>query len=178
MSQPDARPVGPPVHLPEPYEGLEEVYIAMGSNLGDRAKNIHAALEKMRGFVHLEALSFLYETAPHYNADQPPYYNCAAKVRTILEPDELLRRLKEVEAALGREPSFVRNTPRTIDLDIVFYGSRTVILSTLVIPHPQMHERDFVVGPLMECAPAHPPLTHRAQLVSFACPRKQRANRC
>jgi len=101
----------------------------------------------------------VYETEPWGYADQPPFLNMALCAATDLSPRDLLGRLKDIEATLGRIPSF-RNGPRLIDLDILFYDDLVLDTPALVIPHPRLHERAFVLIPLAEIAPGlvHPAL--------------------
>jgi dihydropteroate synthase/2-amino-4-hydroxy-6-hydroxymethyldihydropteridine diphosphokinase len=135
------------------------VYIALGSNLGDRAANLHAALVALREHVVVEATSFMVETAPAYVTDQPYFLNAVCRVRTALEPLDLLHLVKQLEQQLGRTPS-IRFGPRVIDLDILLYDSIQIDLPPLTIPHPRMQERAFVLAPLCDLAPdlQHPVL--------------------
>jgi 2-amino-4-hydroxy-6-hydroxymethyldihydropteridine diphosphokinase len=128
------------------------VYLALGSNLGDRAANLRAALKALEPGVHVLAASSIYETPPWGFTEQPAFLNMAIKAETSLSPEALLQHLKELEARLGREASF-RYGPRKIDLDILFYDD--LILNqdeALVIPHPRLHERAFVLAPLADVA--------------------------
>ncbi len=140
--------------------GYTVVYIGLGSNLGDRAANLRGALEALRRREDIEVVevSPFQETEP-VGPPQPRYLNAAARVRTPLSPRELLEVLQEVEEQFGRERS-VRWGPRTLDLDILLYGERIVDQPDLRIPHPRMHERRFVLGPLRKIAPeaVHPVL--------------------
>ena len=126
-------------------------YIALGSNLGDRAAHIHAALDDLATYARVEATSFLYDTPPAYVLDQPRFLNAACKVRTQIGPRDLLDRLKAAERRLGRIPT-VPNSPRTIDLDILFYDDAVVQDGDLAIPHPRLAERDFVLQPMRDLA--------------------------
>ena len=128
------------------------VHLALGSNLGDRAANLEAAIAALPPAVDVTRCSAVYETEPEYVTDQPAFLNMAVCGDTSLEPAELLERLKAIERALGRMPAR-RYGPRTIDLDIVFFGDRIVATSGLVIPHPRMAERLFVLKPLSDIAP-------------------------
>ncbi len=135
-------------------------YLSLGSNLGDRLQQLRgavAALEKAG--VSLPALSPVYETAPWGHTDQPPFLNMAAAARTNLPPLELLRLLKQIERELGRQPA-ERWGPRLIDIDLLFYDDQVVEEDELVVPHPRLHERAFVLVPLAEIAPdfRHPRL--------------------
>lgn len=130
------------------------VYFGLGSNLGNRLENLKRAvamLAQAHGLSDFEA-SRVYETEPWGLVDQPPFLNCVIRASTILEPAEILRTARSVEDALGRERS-VRWGPRTIDIDILIVDDLTVETEELVIPHPRMWERAFVLIPLMDLAP-------------------------
>lgn len=129
-----------------------EVYIGIGSNLGDREGNIKNALLDIAKIGKITRKSSLYETEPMGYKDQPAFLNCVISVDTNIEPKNLLTILKKIEKRLGRENTF-KNGPRTIDLDILLYGNRIVGQSDLKIPHPRMGERKFVLTPLREIAP-------------------------
>jgi 2-amino-4-hydroxy-6-hydroxymethyldihydropteridine diphosphokinase len=132
--------------------GGHSVYLALGSNLGDRRANLRAAVERMREQVVVERVSSVYETEPAYLLDQPRFLNAALRGRTALAPPALLAFLKEIERALGRAAG-ARFGPRAIDLDILLYGDLALTTDTLTIPHPRMAERPFVLVPLAELAP-------------------------
>ncbi len=134
-----------------------DIFFAIGTNLGDRFANLRAALRSLPPDVELVAVSRIFETPPWGFADQPAFLNMAVHVRTRLEPESLLRKLKTLEVELGREQTF-RWGPRLIDLDILFYDDLVLDTPPLVIPHPRLHERAFVLVPLMDIAPdlAHP----------------------
>lgn len=136
---------------------MTEIFLALGSNLGDRAANLEAAIAALPPDVDVLARSPVYETDPRYVTDQPRFLNMALRGETTLDPAALLRRLKQIEAALGRTPT-VRFGPRVIDLDILFYGDELVETPDLMVPHPSMQERAFVLRPLADLAPAkrHP----------------------
>jgi 2-amino-4-hydroxy-6-hydroxymethyldihydropteridine diphosphokinase len=138
------------------------VYIALGTNLGDRSGNLRAAIHALAPDVTVLAESHIYETPPWGYEDQPPFLNMVVKAETDLEPGALLRHLKGLEADLGREKS-IRWGPRLIDLDILFYDDRVIQSPPLVIPHPRLHERGFVLVPLADVAPEfmHPVLGKR-----------------
>ena len=126
-------------------------YLGIGSNLGNRRTNIKKALEylnKIRG-VKVEKVSRLYETKAQGGPPQGKFLNGAVKINTSLSPTTLLKKLKKIEKDLGRTNT-VRFGPRTIDLDILFYGTRIIKSRTLEIPHPRMFEREFVLKPLRE----------------------------
>lgn len=138
-----------------------KVYIAIGSNLGNRAENCARAMEligRIRG-AEVAGKSSLYETEPWGVTGQGRFINAAVEVRTSLEPEDLLRALKSIEAVMGRKDAG-RWGPRVIDLDIIFYGDMVVEKEGLTIPHPRLLERAFVLVPLNEIAPdlVHPVL--------------------
>ncbi|KAI9175818.1 trifunctional dihydropteroate synthetase [Blastocladiella emersonii ATCC 22665] len=130
------------------------VYLALGSNLGDRAGHIHRALRLVveRATAILADTSFLYETPAMYVTDQPAFLNAAAKIYTPLSPLDLLDALKSIEADMGRTDTG-RNGPRPIDLDILLYNDVVMNTPRLEIPHPRIAEREFVLRPLAEYAP-------------------------
>jgi 2-amino-4-hydroxy-6-hydroxymethyldihydropteridine diphosphokinase len=130
----------------------ETIYLAIGSNLGDRQANLAAAQELLRPYVTVELVSSLYETEAAYVTDQPNFLNGALRGRTELEPEALLDALKEIEAALGRTAG-PRYGPRPADLDILIYGDRVINTPRLIVPHLLMAERPFVLVPLAEIAP-------------------------
>jgi 2-amino-4-hydroxy-6-hydroxymethyldihydropteridine diphosphokinase len=134
-----------------------DVYLAIGTNLGDRLANLRAALRSLPPDVRPVSVSRIFETPPWGFTDQPAFLNMAVHARTTLEPESLLRRLKTLEVELGREPGF-RWGPRLIDLDILFYDDLILDSPPLVIPHKRLHERAFVLVPLMDIAPdfVHP----------------------
>ncbi|XP_024367170.1 folate synthesis bifunctional protein isoform X2 [Physcomitrium patens] len=129
----------------------EEVVIAIGSNIGDRIANFNRALELMRasGIQAIRHAS-LYESAPAYVTDQPLFLNSAVSAITSLDPHSLLRTLKDIESELGRTSGGIRYGPRPLDLDIIFYGNRSVTTETLEIPHARFLERPFVLAPLAD----------------------------
>lgn len=128
------------------------VYLALGSNLGDRRANLAAAVARLAPQLAVERVSSLYETEPAYLLEQPRYLNAALRGRTTLEPHALLALLKQIERELGRAGG-VRFGPRVADLDLLLYGQQTIASQTLTVPHPRMHERPFVLVPLAEIAP-------------------------
>ncbi len=130
----------------------QTIYLALGSNLGDRRSNLAAALQRLREVMEIDAVSSIYETAPVGYTDQPRFFNIVCAGKTKLSPQELLGYAKDAEAFLGRQPSF-RNGPRPIDIDIVFYGNEQIQDEDLTVPHPRLRERAFVLAPLAELAP-------------------------
>jgi 2-amino-4-hydroxy-6-hydroxymethyldihydropteridine diphosphokinase len=136
---------------------MHTAYIALGTNLGNRLANLKAALSAFTPQMTVTAKSHVYETPPWGYTDQPAFLNQAVKVETYLAPEALLRHLKRLEVALGRDPSFP-NGPRLIDLDLLFYDDVVLETPALRIPHPRLHERAFVLVPLNDIAPelVHP----------------------
>ena len=128
------------------------VYLALGSNLGDREENLREAISSLSPQMVVKAKSHIYETPPWGYEDQPKFLNQVLKVQTYLEPEPLLKHVKRLEIALGRKASF-RNGPRLIDIDILFYDDRVLNTPLLTLPHPRLHERGFVLLPMMDIAP-------------------------
>ena len=136
---------------------MAKVYLGLGSNLGDRAATLRAAIDTLAGLGRVVRLSRIYETAPLYVLDQPAFLNMAACLDGPLPPPDLLARLKELEESLGRVASR-RFGPRLIDLDILLYDDQVVNSPLLTIPHPRLTERRFALAPLADIAAAfvHP----------------------
>jgi 2-amino-4-hydroxy-6-hydroxymethyldihydropteridine diphosphokinase len=128
------------------------VYLALGSNLGNRAANLKEALAALPPQMEVKSKSKIYETPPWGYIDQQKFLNMAVKVTTYLDPEPLLKHLKRLEVALGRKETF-QNGPRVIDMDILLYDDRILESPVVRIPHPRMHERGFVLLPLMDIAP-------------------------
>jgi len=128
-------------------------YLGLGANLGDARQTLEHALSALRATPGIKTLraSSLYRSAP-VDASGPDFLNAVAEVRTTLTAPALLQRLHAIEAAHGRLRPY-RNAPRTLDLDLLCYGGQTITLPGLHVPHPRMHERAFVLLPLMELAP-------------------------
>ena len=129
------------------------VYLSLGANLGDRLANLRLALTRLQTLARLEEVSSLYETEPQGVSDQPLFLNAVCRVSTGLEPQALLRFLKNVERETGRQPGGERWGPRPIDLDILLYDDRVLDAPELTVPHPRLAERAFVLVPLCELAP-------------------------
>lgn len=141
------------------------VYVAMGSNLGDRAGNLRAAergLASLPGTVLVRVSGYHETPAEGGPPGQGPFLNAAAAVETALEPPALLAELLRIEREAGRDRSRdqVRWGPRPLDLDVLLYGDRVIDQPGLIVPHPRMHRRRFVLAPLAEIAPhaVHPVL--------------------
>lgn len=133
------------------------VYLGLGSNLGNRQANLDKALDFLSRRIRVEEVSSVYDTEPIGNIEQPHFLNMVCQVYTNLAPNELLTLAKGIERKLGRV-STKFNAPRPIDIDILFYGDRVIETPELVIPHPRLTERAFVLIPLAEIAPdlVHP----------------------
>lgn len=129
------------------------VYVTFGSNQGERKENILSAIDLMeKKQMEFLRISTMYETAPYGLKEQPKFMNCAALIKTTCAPMELMDTLLDIEKVLGR----VRNVkwgPRTIDIDIIFYDNKIINFVDLIIPHPDMQNREFVLRPLAEIAP-------------------------
>ena len=135
------------------------VLIALGTNLDDRLQNLQTALEKLRSFIDIQRRSSIYETEPWGYSEQPPFLNQVILGTSELGAEALLGALKDIEADMGRRPTF-RYGPRLIDLDLLFYDDLVWHTGDLIIPHPRLQERPFVLVPLAEIAPEweHPVL--------------------
>ena len=133
------------------------VYLALGSNMGNRLSNLKAAVVNLTPQMTVKQKSSVYETPPWGFTEQDAFLNQVVKVTTYLEPEALLRHLKRMETALGRVPNF-QNGPRVIDIDILFFDKMIINTPPLVVPHPRLHERAFVLVPLAEIEPdfVHP----------------------
>lgn len=129
----------------------EKVYLALGSNVGDRERNLHAAMERISqtSSVVFRRASGIYETEPVGYTEQGRFLNMVISVETDLEPLELLKNTQEIEHSLKRTRE-IHWGPRIIDIDILMYGNQRINLPELVIPHPEMHKRAFVLIPLRD----------------------------
>jgi 2-amino-4-hydroxy-6-hydroxymethyldihydropteridine diphosphokinase len=155
---------------------MEQVFLSLGSNLGDRLAHLRQAIRSVGGFAEITALSDAYETEPVEFTAQPWFMNAVVALRfkdaagdasSADAPQQLLERLMAIELAMGRRrvpEDFIPKGPRVIDLDIVLYGSRVIRAPALTVPHPAMHLRRFVLQPLAEIAPGveHPILRQSA----------------
>ncbi len=141
---------------------MATAYLSFGANLGHPREQIERGMKELeaRGVLPIRRSSW-YETEPVGRSDQPWFQNCVAEVETSLTPDDLLRVCKEAEKAVGRVPS-ARFGPRHLDIDILLYEDQVIQSDALTIPHPRMHERRFVLVPLLEIAPdLKHPVTHQ-----------------
>jgi 2-amino-4-hydroxy-6-hydroxymethyldihydropteridine diphosphokinase len=151
---------------------MHNVYLGLGTNLGDRRGNLSEALQRLQSLGTIEKVSRCYETKPVGYEEQPDFLNLTCLVTTALSPSQLLHCLKDIEQQMGRETSF-RNAPRPIDLDILLFDDLLINSTELTIPHPRMSERAFVLVPLADIAPeiVHPilHLTIREMLERIDC---------
>jgi 2-amino-4-hydroxy-6-hydroxymethyldihydropteridine diphosphokinase len=128
------------------------VYLSLGSNVGDRAANLRTALLGLEAFGKVTAVSSFYETEPIELVAQPWFLNCAVKLDTEKMPRQLLAAVLELEREMGRRRT-QKKGPRNIDIDILLFGNSVIKARGLAIPHPALHERRFVLEPLVEIAP-------------------------
>lgn len=142
-------------------------FLCAGSNLGDKTANCRRGIDALvhTGKTRLVALSRFYRTEPVDYADQDWFVNVVAKVATTETPGALLRILKTIEVGMGRQSGGIRFGPRVLDLDILFYGDRIINTPELVVPHPRLHKRHFVLKPFCDIDPAivHPTLRRTVQ---------------
>lgn len=138
---------------------MQAIYLGLGTNLGDRAANLQAAVIGLAKELVITAVSPLYQTAPWGVTDQPDFINMCLAAETELSPIELLTFIKDLEVEIGRLPS-KRWGPRLIDIDLLFYANQILETENLKIPHPELAERAFVLCPLADIAPnfVHPVL--------------------
>lgn len=143
---------------------MARVYLALGTNMGEREYNLVQAIQELTPYVHLTQSSAVYETEPWGMTEQPPFLNMVVEGETILGPSDLLSHLKAIEKSMGRV-QVGRYGPRIIDLDILFYDDLVLEdlqpdSAELEIPHPRLAERRFVLVPLVQIAPnlIHPSL--------------------
>ena len=130
----------------------KRVYLSLGSNVGDRAKNLRAAIDELpHAGVAVTKVSSFYETEPVDLREQPWFLNCAVEAETHFNAITLLRALREIETKMGSK-KLVAKGPRLIDMDILLYGQETIDTPELQVPHPRMHLRRFVLVPLAEIA--------------------------
>lgn len=146
------------------------VYIGLGANLGEPQRQIQLALEMLTSQLGPLQLSSLYQTRPLGDANQPDFLNMAVMATTHLGTKELMNLLLSIEVALGRQRQ-QKNAPRLIDLDLLLYGTLWLQTPHLVLPHPQLHQRDFVLQPLLDLNPQllHPTRMQPLQTLLQQC---------
>ena len=142
---------------------MTPVYLAIGSNLGDRKKHLIDAINLLHSYAAVEAIAPLYETSAYGMTDQPSFLNSALRIKTKQKPEELLATLKEIEKKVGRKKR-VRWGPREIDLDIIFFDDLILNSPDLFIPHPDFHNRRFVLKPLRDLDPDFISPSHRKSI--------------
>ena len=130
----------------------KQVYLSLGSNVGERAANLRTAIARLGKLGRVTAVSSFYETEPVEFAAQPWFLNCAVELDTEKMPKQLLAAILDIEKEMGRR-RVQKKGPRTLDIDILLFGNSIIKMQGLTIPHPAMHERRFVLEPLAEIAP-------------------------
>ena len=143
-----------------------EYFLSLGSNLGDKKKNLEEALRELEKFSVILKKSSIYETEPVGFEWQDDFFNLAVKIKSELPPQELIKKTQAVERRMGRKKNF-KNGPRKIDLDIIFCDELILDLPKLKIPHPEAAKREFVLAPIVEIEPdkIHPVLGLRMREV-------------
>ena len=139
MNSPDSLPLTP-------------AFLSIGANVGNKLANIGLAIRRLGATdgIFIETLSKFYKTAPQNYTDQDWFVNAAIKITTVYSPEQLLEVLQTIERELDPDGKPFRFGPRRIDLDIIFYGQKVMKTATLVLPHPRIHERAFVLKPLCD----------------------------
>ncbi len=133
----------------------EKVFLSLGSNLGNREANLVASISAMETYYEISDIqsASYYETPPLVNTDQPKFLNTVIGLKTDFTPFELLDTTRKIETMLGRSPQREKNQPRTIDIDILVFGTSVIETAELIIPHPEIPFRRFVLVPFNEIAP-------------------------
>lgn len=151
---------------------MNRVYLSIGSNLGQRKKNLEKAVKLLQtNNDSIVASSPVYETEPWGNPDQPKFLNQVVELSTDLEPESLLNKIHGIEEKCGRKHSGIIYSPRTLDIDILFYNSVIFTTDRLIIPHPLLHQRLFVLAPMADIAPEykHPVLGKTIRELTKRC---------
>jgi 2-amino-4-hydroxy-6-hydroxymethyldihydropteridine diphosphokinase len=148
------------VTLPSKKPMMHQAFVSVGSNLGDKIENCQKGINGLLadGRSVLVRSSSFYRTSPVDYEDQDWFVNLVVKIKTTLNPFDLLDKLRDIEKEVGRKTSTVRFGPRVLDLDIIFYDDQVIQTHTLEIPHPRMHKRRFVLKPICDIEPSmmHP----------------------
>ncbi len=154
------------------------VYLSLGSNIGDRESHLRDAIRRLEAVGHVVAVSSLYETEPVEVTDQAWFLNCAIALDTTETPEQLMPALLSIEQEMGRQRTQDKG-PRNIDIDILLAGDTVINTPALTIPHPDMHQRRFVLEPLAEIAPdaCHPVLKKAVRQLLAALPAGQAVRR-
>lgn len=154
------------------------VYLSLGSNLGDRSLNLRQAIDKLGELGKVAAVSSFYDTEPVELTSQPWFLNCVAKLDTEKMPRQLMAAILAIEQQMGRQRKQQKG-PRTIDIDILFFGSSIIDIPSVTVPHPKLHERRFVLEPLAEIAPEvrHPIFKRSVRELRDALPAGQTVKR-
>lgn len=153
-------------------------YLSLGSNLGDRKHNLSEAIRRLHSLGRVVSVSSFYETEAVEFTEQPPFLNCAVALESAMEPGQLMAKLLHIEKLMGRQ-RIEKKGPRSIDIDILLFGSAVVNTPELTIPHPAMAQRRFVLEPLAEIAPElrHPTLEKTVRLLLAELPEEQKVQR-
>lgn len=149
-----------------------EIYLALGSNLGDRLENINKAIFLLNKKINISKISSIYETLPYGPVAQDNFYNLCLKAETNLKPKQLLSFCKKTEKKLKRKKTITWG-PRTIDIDIIYYGEQNINTKKLIIPHKEILNRDFVYLPLLEI---NPNINHNKQRLSKLVDKSNQTN--
>jgi 2-amino-4-hydroxy-6-hydroxymethyldihydropteridine diphosphokinase len=160
---------------------IDKIFLALGSNIGDRITNIKSAVNEINQNEKCRVLrsSAVYETTPYGNVEQPNFLNAVIEIETVLGFFELFSFIKSVEKRVGRSQSDTKWGPREIDIDIIFYNEFIYDGENLSVPHKEYSKRDFVLYPLLEMAPTfkHPVLRKRLAEINFEIPEKHIINK-
>lgn len=154
------------------------VYLSLGSNLGDRSSNLRQAIDKLGEVGKVAAVSSFYDTEPVELTSQPWFLNCVAKLDTEKMPRQLMAAILAIEQRMGRQRKQQKG-PRTIDIDILLFGSSIIDIPSITVPHPKLHQRRFVLEPLAEIAPElrHPLFKRSVRELRDALPAGQTVKR-